>query len=78
MAARKHQDKFTTLVDIIRAGSQLPCFNNSSSSVQSMKNRWETGVVKFPKMSFIHLKILKISFSEISIKIDKTLLYTGV
>jgi len=46
VAARKHQDKFTTLVDIIRAGSQLPCFNNSASSVQSMKNRFHLNLTE--------------------------------
>jgi len=46
VAARKHQDKFTILVDIIRAGSPLPCFNNSSSSVQSMKNRFHLNLTE--------------------------------
>jgi len=46
VAARKHQDKFTNLVDIIRAGSQLPCFNNNSSSVQSMKNRFHLNLTE--------------------------------
>merc|ERR1719220_3369275 len=46
VAARKHQDKFTTLVDIIRAGSHLPCFNNSASSVQSMKNRFHLNLTE--------------------------------
>jgi len=46
IAARKHQDKFTSLVDIIRAGSQLPCFSNSSSTVQAMKNRFHLNLTE--------------------------------
>jgi len=46
VAARKHQDKFTSLVDIIRAGSQLPCFSNSSSTVQAMKSRFHLNLTE--------------------------------
>lgn len=46
VAARKHQDKFTSLVDIIRAGSQLPCFSNSSSTVQAMKGRFHLNLTE--------------------------------
>ena len=30
----------------VRAGSQLPCFNNSASSVQSMKNRFHLNLTE--------------------------------
>lgn len=46
VAARKHQDKFTSLVDIMRAGSQLPCFNNSTGSVQAMKSRFHMNLTE--------------------------------
>jgi len=46
VAARKHQDKFTSLVDIMRTGSQLPCFNNSSGSVQAMKSRFHMNLTE--------------------------------
>jgi hypothetical protein len=46
VAARKHHDKFTTLVDIMRAGSQLPCFNSSSSSVLAMKARFHLNLTE--------------------------------
>ena len=46
IAARKHQDKFTSLVDIMRAGSQLHCFTNSSSSVQAMKSRFHLNMTE--------------------------------
>lgn len=46
VAARKHYDKFTNLVDIMRAGSQLPCFSNSSSTVQAMKARFHLNLTE--------------------------------
>jgi len=46
VAARKHQDKFTSLVDIMRAGSQLPCFNNSSGTIQAMKGRFHMNLTE--------------------------------
>jgi len=46
VAARKHQDRFTSLIDIMRAGSQLPCFNNSSSSIQAMKTRFHLNLTE--------------------------------
>jgi len=46
VAARKHHDKFTNLVDIMRAGSQLPCFNNSSSTVLAMKARFHLNLTE--------------------------------
>jgi phosphatidylinositol 4-kinase len=46
VAARKHYDKFTNLVDIMRAGSQLPCFSNSSSTVQAMKSRFHLNLTE--------------------------------
>jgi len=46
VAARKHQDQFINLVDIMRAGSQLPCFNNSSSTVQGMRSRFHISLTE--------------------------------
>jgi phosphatidylinositol kinase/protein kinase (PI-3 family) len=46
VAARKHSDKLTSLVDIMRAGSQLPCFTSSSSAVQSMKARFHMNLTE--------------------------------
>merc|ERR1711915_367522 len=53
VAARKHQDKFTSLVDIIRAGSQLPCFSNSSSTVQAMKSRFHLNMTEDQLHTFV-------------------------
>ena len=46
VAARKHSDKLMSLVDIMRAGSQLPCFTSSSSTVQSMKGRFHMNLTE--------------------------------
>jgi len=46
VAARKHSDKITTLVDVMRAGSQLPCFMSSSATVQSMKQRFHLNLTE--------------------------------
>ena len=46
VAARKHEEKFINLVDIMRAGSQLPCFNSSSSTVQAMKSRFHINLTE--------------------------------
>jgi len=46
VAARKHHDKFTNLVDIMRAGSQLPCFNSNSSTLIAMKSRFHLNLTE--------------------------------
>ncbi|TRY75537.1 hypothetical protein TCAL_07124 [Tigriopus californicus] len=46
VAAKKHSDKITSIVDIMRAGSQLPCFNSSASAVQSMKSRFHMNLTE--------------------------------
>jgi len=46
VAARKHSDKLTSLVDIMRTGSQLPCFQASSGSVAAMKARFHLNLTE--------------------------------
>jgi len=46
VAARKHEEKFINLVDVMRAGSQLPCFNSSSSTVQAMRSRFHINLTE--------------------------------
>merc|ERR1712150_133393 len=47
IAARKHSDKILSLIDIMRAGSQLPCFTSgSASSAQSMKSRFHMNLTE--------------------------------
>ncbi|CAG9823219.1 unnamed protein product [Phaedon cochleariae] len=40
IAARKHHGMIVTLVEIMRSGSQLPCFKSGASTVQHLKNRF--------------------------------------
>ncbi|XP_044737801.1 phosphatidylinositol 4-kinase beta isoform X2 [Chrysoperla carnea] len=40
VATRKHQDKLLPLVDIMRSGSQLPCFKSGAATGQNIKNRF--------------------------------------
>jgi hypothetical protein len=46
VAARKHEEKFINLVDVMRAGSQLPCFNSNSSTVQAMRSRFHINLTE--------------------------------
>jgi len=72
LAARKHEDKIVSLVDIMRAaGSQLPCFASNASSVQSMKSRFHMN------LSEEKLEILVETMVEQSINSLTTKLYDG-
>ena len=46
VAARKHSDKLMSLVDIMRAGSQLPCFTSGAATVQSMRSRFHMNMTE--------------------------------
>eukprot|EP00095_Tigriopus_kingsejongensis_P010476 maker-scaffold1269_size51662-snap-gene-0.14 protein:Tk10476 transcript:maker-scaffold1269_size51662-snap-gene-0.14-mRNA-1 annotation:"phosphatidylinositol 4-kinase beta" len=46
VAAKKHSDKITAIVDIIHAGAQLPCFTSSASAVQAMKARFHMNLTE--------------------------------
>lgn len=46
VAARKHEEKFINVVDVMRAGSQLPCFNSNSSTVQAMRSRFHINLTE--------------------------------
>jgi phosphatidylinositol kinase/protein kinase (PI-3 family) len=71
VAARKHSDKITTVVDIMRAGSQLPCFTSSSSTVQSMKARFHLNLTEDQLHSLVDTMV------EQSINSITTKLYDG-
>lgn len=71
VAARKHSDKITTLVDVMRAGSQLPCFTSSSATVQSMKQRFHLNLTEDQLHSLVD------SMVEQSIHSLTTKLYDG-
>ncbi|KHN74836.1 Phosphatidylinositol 4-kinase beta [Toxocara canis] len=40
IAARKHHDRIVNIVEIMIAGSQLPCFRGGASTVRSLKERF--------------------------------------
>nr|CAI5822240.1 unnamed protein product [Callosobruchus analis] len=46
IAARKHHAMIVTLVEIMRSGSQLPCFKSGASTVQYLKNRFHMGMTE--------------------------------
>merc|ERR1712029_1313049 len=71
VAARKHSDKITTLVDVMRAGSQLPCFTSSSATVQSMKQRFHLNLTEDQLHSLVDTMV------EQSIHSLTTKLYDG-
>jgi len=71
VAARKHSDKIITLVDVMRAGSQLPCFTSSSATVQSMKQRFHLNMTEDQLHSLVD------SMVEQSINSLTTKLYDG-
>ncbi|XP_012266623.2 phosphatidylinositol 4-kinase beta [Athalia rosae] len=46
VAARKHMDKILSLVEIMRSGSQLPCFRSGAATVQGLKNRFHLSLTE--------------------------------
>ncbi|CAH1114373.1 unnamed protein product [Psylliodes chrysocephalus] len=46
IAARKHHAMIVTLVEIMRSGSQLPCFKSGASTVQNLKNRFHMNMTE--------------------------------
>lgn len=46
LAARKHQDRIIPLVEIMRSGSQLPCFKSGAATVQNLKNRFHLSMTE--------------------------------
>ncbi|XP_026481946.1 phosphatidylinositol 4-kinase beta-like [Ctenocephalides felis] len=47
IAARKHMDKITGLVEIMRSGSQLPCFKSGAgNTVHDLKNRFHLSLTE--------------------------------
>uniref|UniRef100_A0A6P7GB21 Phosphatidylinositol 4-kinase beta-like n=1 Tax=Diabrotica virgifera virgifera TaxID=50390 RepID=A0A6P7GB21_DIAVI len=46
IAARKHHAMIVTLVEIMRSGSQLPCFKSGASTVQNLKNRFHMSMTE--------------------------------
>lgn len=71
VAARKHQDMIIPLVEIMRSGSQLPCFKSGAATVQNLKNRFHLN------MTEDHLQLEVDRMVEGSIHSLSTKLYDG-
>ncbi|XP_066993057.1 phosphatidylinositol 4-kinase beta isoform X2 [Anabrus simplex] len=71
VAARKHMDKILSLVEIMRSGSQLPCFKSGSATVQGLKNRFHLNLTEE------QLQLLVDNLVESSIHSLSTKLYDG-
>ncbi|CAG2054851.1 unnamed protein product [Timema podura] len=71
VAARKHMDKILGLVEIMRSGSQLPCFKSGAATVQNLKNRFHMSLTEE------QLQLLVDNLVESSIHSLSTKLYDG-
>ncbi|XP_034230043.1 phosphatidylinositol 4-kinase beta [Thrips palmi] len=71
VAARKHSDKILSLVEIMRSGSQLPCFKSGAATTQGLKNRFHLNQTEE------QLQLLVDGLVESSIHSLSTKLYDG-
>ncbi|PSN39507.1 Phosphatidylinositol 4-kinase beta [Blattella germanica] len=71
VAARKHMDRILNLVEIMRSGSQLPCFKSGAATVQGLKNRFHLNLTEE------QLQLLVDNLVESSIHSLSTKLYDG-
>lgn len=71
VAARKHMDRILSLVEIMRSGSQLPCFKSGAATVQGLKNRFHLNLTEE------QLQLLVDGLVESSIHSLSTKLYDG-
>ncbi|GFR11369.1 phosphatidylinositol 4-kinase beta [Trichonephila clavata] len=46
VAARKHHERIVTLVEIMQASCQLPCFKNGASAIRALKDRFHMGLTE--------------------------------
>ncbi|KAJ3641340.1 hypothetical protein Zmor_027852 [Zophobas morio] len=71
VAARKHMDMIIPLVEIMRSGSQLPCFKSGAATVQNLKNRFHMSMTE----EQLQLEVNRMV--EVSIHSLSTKLYDG-
>uniref|UniRef100_A0A146KRY8 Phosphatidylinositol 4-kinase beta n=3 Tax=Lygus hesperus TaxID=30085 RepID=A0A146KRY8_LYGHE len=71
VAARKHMDKIIGIVEIMRLGSQLPCFKSGAATVQGLKNRFHLNKTEE------QLQLLVDNMVESSIHSLSTMIYDG-
>lgn len=46
VAARKHHERIVTLVEIMQASCQLPCFKNGASAIRHLRDRFHMGLTE--------------------------------
>jgi len=71
VAARKHQEKIVSIVEIMRSGSQLPCFKAGASTVTALKSRFYPGLTDEELQVRVHQMV------EASVHSLTTKLYDG-
>ena len=71
IAARKHHDRLLTLVEILQANSQLPCFKTGASTILALRERFHIGLTEEQIQQSV------ISMVESSINSLTTKLYDG-
>lgn len=69
VTSRKHMDKLVALVEIMQAGSDLPCFCKGSSTIQALKSRFHMN------MTEEQLQLLVENFVEQSLNSLTTKIY---
>ncbi|CAG0900584.1 unnamed protein product [Darwinula stevensoni] len=71
VAARKHSDSILSLVEIMRCGSQLPCFKSGAATIQAMRNRFHMSLTE-EQLQLLIDNMVESSFHSLS-----TRLYDG-
>uniref|UniRef100_A0A2L2Y9S4 Phosphatidylinositol 4-kinase beta n=2 Tax=Parasteatoda tepidariorum TaxID=114398 RepID=A0A2L2Y9S4_PARTP len=71
VAARKHCERIITLVEIMQASCQLPCFKNGASAIRALRERFHMGLTEE------QLQLLVDSMVESSMHSITTKLYDG-
>ncbi|XP_054719481.1 phosphatidylinositol 4-kinase beta-like isoform X2 [Uloborus diversus] len=71
VAARKHHERIITLVEIMQASCQLPCFKNGASAIKALRDRFHMGLTEE------QLQLLVDTMVESSMHSLTTKLYDG-
>ncbi|XP_015791839.1 phosphatidylinositol 4-kinase beta [Tetranychus urticae] len=68
VAARKHHDCLLTLVEIIQANCQLPCFKTGASTIMSLKDRFHIGMTEEQLQQYVE-NMVESSINSLTTKI---------
>lgn len=71
IAARKHHDRLLTLVEILQANCQLPCFKTGASTVIALRERFHIGLTDEQLQQYVNTMV------ESSINSLTTKIYDG-